>query len=587
MFLHIEICLTDIGNYDFIIVGAGAAGTVIAKGLSDIPSVKVLVIEAGGPETDFSDIPGMLTYLQHSRMNWGYTTTSQKKSCLGTFILYNIETRNVIFFNIAGNIDNKCDYPLGKVMGGSSTLSALIYTRGNKEDFNQWERLGNPSWSYKDLLPYFIKQEKSHVKGDKGYHGYNGLLDIEEQKPKLPLTDVFLKSFKEAGMKVVDFNGATQIGAGNARKLTKNGKRRSGGRVFLEPVKSRKNLRVIDNALVTKVLIRNWTTRGVEFVKYGKTYIANARREVIVSCGSINTPQLLMLSGIGPEEELSKHRIRTVRNLPVGSNLKDQIYIPIPFSTNRNFNADLQESIKHFVGGTGVLTNGGVSVLGFIQTESNKCPSQGVPDVEIMFISPNSYFPFRGSRSKYQNLTFPNPANAFSAYVYLLKPKSVGSVKLQSYSPWDFPLINTNFLSDPKNEDVKTYYQAVRFLLKLAQTRSLKDIKSKFVGRNFPPCKKYKLLSREYLYCHARNLGMPAAQPYGTARMGPKGKNSVVDYRLRVHGIKKLRVADASVMPEGISGHPLAAVFVIGQKAVDFILEDNHLKTNNQDIDIR
>lgn len=484
-----------------------------------------------------------------------------------------------ILFCFIANIDNKCDYPRGKVIGGCSTINALLNARGNKDDYDEWESLGNPTWSYKDLLPYFIRQENYHVKGDPGYHGYSGPVDVENPTPWLPLSERYLKGFEELGLDVLDYNGARQIGIDIASKFTRKGKRLSGGRAFLDPVLKRKNLKVIENALVTKILIERKAAVGVEFMKSGQKYKVRSSKEIIVSGGSINTPQLLMLSGIGPKEELSKHNITLIKDLPVGQYLKDHLYIPTAFSTNQNFNTTLDEYIQQYVDRKGALTTaGGNAAIGFIQT--NRTLPPGLPNAEHLIVSPNSKFIFTGGDdSKYgDTLTVVNQNNSYTVYVILLKPKSTGTVTLQSNNPRDFPLIDTNYLSDPNNEDIETYYQAAKFLLKLSKTKVFKEIDTKFVDMNIPTCKKYKLYSRKYFYCHARNLGTTIFHPLCTARMGPEGKNTVVDYRLRVHGIKNLRVADGSIMPEIIAGHPMAVIFVIGQKLVDFVMEDHKLK---------
>lgn len=453
----------------------------------------------------------------------------------------------------------------------------MNYIRGNKEDFDNWERLGNPGWSYENVLPYFVNQERAHFKGDEGYHGHKGFLDIEHQKFELPFSDMFLKAFQEVGMNVIDYNGESQIGIGQAQKLTKNGRRVSGGRSVLEPVMNRQNLDVVLNALATKVLTKNRAATGVEFVQFGRKYKASARKEVVVSCGTINTPQLLMLSGIGPREELLQHNIPLVKDLPVGQNLKDHLFIPMAFSTNTNFGTTFDDAIEQFLDGSGPLTcGGGTSSVSFIQTK-NSLP-EGLPDVEIMFLSPNSSFPFFSGSSKYaESLTKIDPANTFFAYTIVLRPKSTGSIKLQSNSPIDFPLINTNYLSDQNEEDLEAIYQGAKFLMNLTETEAFRQVEATFVDMNVPPCQEFELYTREYFDCHAKHLGTSIFHPCCTARMGLKvDKNSVVDHKLRVQGVKNLRIADASVMPDIISGHLTAAVFVIGQRAAEFILRDHY-----------
>ncbi|KAF5303559.1 hypothetical protein FQR65_LT08160 [Abscondita terminalis] len=286
--------IQDYGKqYDYIIVGGGSAGTVIASRLSENDKTSVLLLEAGGIEDAFINIPGMDVYSYGLEYNWSYKTTPQSTSCLGT-------------------INKQCAYPRGKGLGGSSLINALIYSRGNKEDYDNWRRMGNPGWSYKDLLPYFKKSENFTLAGDLKYHGTSGNFHVENHKPSSPQLDSFIEANAELGYKVVDYNGENQIGAAKTQLNYKDGRRQSSAKAFLYSVLSRDNLEVLTHSYVTKVNVDEITKKalGVTFTYNNALYTVSAKKEVIISAGVIGSPQILMLSGIGPRKHLEKHKIK-------------------------------------------------------------------------------------------------------------------------------------------------------------------------------------------------------------------------------------------------------------------------------------
>ncbi|KAF5277885.1 hypothetical protein FQA39_LY06037 [Lamprigera yunnana] len=563
--------VSDFGEYDYIVVGAGSSGSVIANRLSEEMQVSVLLLEAGGIETDFTDIPAMNIYSMALEYNWNYNSTPQSKACLGMF-------------------HRECAYPTGKGLGGTSIINALMYVRGNKIDYDNWYLQGNPGWAYKDVLPYFIKSENCNIKGDAGYHGYGGYLNVEYCKPSSPQLTAFLEANKELGREVIDYNGKTQLGVSQTQHNTKNGKRDSVGRSFLDPIQHRSNLNIHAESLVTKIIIdpRTKTANGVIFAYKGRYYNAKAGKEIILSAGSINSPQLLMLSGIGPRFHLHSKGIPLIQHLSVGSHLQDHAaYFALEFVTNYTEPAKtLRENVESFLNSRGPLTIPGNSQgLGFYQTKLAKTP--GYPDIELVMNPSNSTNDFAQRIYHYNNQTYNNifkiinPKQTFSIIVVLLHPKSKGNVRLKSKNPFDYPLINPKLLSDVNNEDIETMYQGIQLALEIVGTKSFQKLNATLLYAPLPICKKYRYLSRAYWYCQLRQLTTHIYHPTGTCRMGPNSSmGAVVDSNLKVHGIKNLRVADASIIPQPISGHTNAAAIMIGEKVADILKNDNK-RVNN------
>ncbi|KAF2888523.1 hypothetical protein ILUMI_17650 [Ignelater luminosus] len=553
------------GSYDYIIVGAGSAGAVIANRLSEIYKNKILLLEAGGHESDFSDIPRMNIFLQGLEFNWNYNSTPQTTSCLGMF-------------------NQECAYPRGRGLGGSSIINALMYVRGNKEDYNNWYRQGNLGWSYDDVLPYFIKSENSKINGDRGYHGVNGNLNVEYHEPDSPQFKAFLEANLELGRQVVDYNGREQLGVAKTQTNTINGRRDSTGKAFLKPACDRPNLEVLTHSLVIKILINSKKEAyGVRFSHKGKLMIAKARREVIISAGSIGSPQLLMLSGIGPRDHLRNLGIPVIKSLSVGKNLQDHAtYYALHFVTNYTEPVrTVQQNVEEFLNDYGPLTISGNSQgIGFFQTKLAETP--GVPDIELVMVPSNSTTNFIQKAYHYNDVSYDtiwgkvNPSNTFTLFLILLHPKSRGEVKLKSKNPFAYPLINPRFLSDPKGEDIETMYQGIELVLEIVNTNAFKKLNASLLYAPLPACQENKYLSREYWYCQLRQLTFHIFHPIGTCKMGPNPeKGAVVNHQLKVHGIRNLRVADASIIPETTSGHTNAPSIMIGEKVSDMIKYGN------------
>ncbi|XP_056631955.1 glucose dehydrogenase [FAD, quinone]-like [Diorhabda sublineata] len=551
------------GSYDFIIVGGGSAGSVLASRLSEINDWSILLVEAGGFKDNFSDIPALSSFLQISDMDWGYLTTPQKHCCLGMK-------------------NNQCVYPRGKVIGGSSTINGLVYTRGNKDDFDEWEKLGNPGWSYKDVLPFFIKSERNDIeKIDKGYHGFYGPLHVNLTSPSDVTTEYVKKAFNNIGVKEVDVNGRQQLGTSIVPLNINFNKRCSGYNTFITPIEKRRNLKILLNAFVFKLIFNKNEAKGILYNKNGKIYKATVKKELILSAGAVNTPQILMLSGIGPEEDLTKLGIDVIHNLPgVGAHLQDHPHLFIPIRTNiTRDNFTLAENLKKYVHAKTPLTRGLSSEL----ISFTKLNGDSYSNIELLTEIPSSISPNPKQlyNSKYNTMSDLNITTDFLMGVILLKPLSVGKVSLKSKNPSDFPLIDIRYFSDQENIDINTMYESIKYVMKLIQTNEMRKINASYISQQ-RGCE--HLLSNEckisgyqndcdknYWHCAIRRYSSTTYHPVGTARMGPVPKYHVVDHNCRVHYFKNFRIVDASVIPNIISGHINAVVYMIAEKISDII----------------
>ncbi|KAK9880148.1 hypothetical protein WA026_008663 [Henosepilachna vigintioctopunctata] len=450
-FKNVKRDIRDFGEFDFIIVGAGSSGSVVSTRLSEVESFKILLLEAGGWDDDLTTIPYFAYLLQQSERNWGYYTTPQKNGCYGWK-------------------ERKCAYPRGKLVGGSGSINSMAYVRGNRGDYDNWAALGNPGWSFDDVLPYFKKLENFESDNiDVDFRGFagpvNSVTNMEQD-----YFDRLSSQLTEIGFDIVeDYNAKQQIGAARNQLFVQLGKRVSGATAYVRPSITRHNFNVTVRALVTRILINSSQKKayGVEFIKDGQRFIAKARKEVILSAGAINTPQLLMLSGIGPSNELKKHRIPIIMDLPVGKQLKDHYMVTLSYTSNTTKDyVTLREAISDFLDGKGVLTRpGNRFAFSFINTRDE---SSSIPNIEIAYDhSPplNLSFPFQSNFTE-ENLEYKKQlGDTFSIDIFLLHPKSSGTLKLQSKNIRDYPLINNNVLGDV--EDIKVYHDAIQFITKI------------------------------------------------------------------------------------------------------------------------
>ncbi|CAG9861254.1 unnamed protein product [Phyllotreta striolata] len=559
-------------DYDFIVVGGGSAGAVVASRLSEVHKWKVLLLEAGFDENEISDVPSLAAYLQLSKMDWAYKTEYTGRACLGMK-------------------NGQCNWPRGKVLGGSSVLNYMLYVRGNRHDYDLWEQLGNPGWNYESALHYFKKSEdnRNPYLAKTPYHSQGGLLTIQESPWRTPLVIAFLEAGLEMGYPVRDINGAEQAGFMVAQGTIRRGSRCSTAKAFLRPVKLRKNMHVALNAHVTKVLINptNMRAFGVEFVRNGRKQIVTARREVILSAGAINTPQILMLSGIGPKSELRKHNLPVLKDLPVGENLQDHVamggltfMIDKPVSIVQDRLQAFPMTMQYVAHERGPMTTlGGVEGLAFVSTYLG---NRSWPDIQF-HMAPASINSDAGARVRkvlgltddLYNTVYKPIANkdVYTLMPLLLRPKSRGWVRLKNANPFAPPLINANYFDDPV--DIKTLVEGAKIAMNISKTRAFRKFGSRLHSIPFPNCREFEFASDAYWECHIRTISMTVYHPVGTCKMGPAWDDrAVVDPRLRVYGVGGLRVVDASIMPTIPSGNTNAPAIMVGEKGADLIKED-------------
>jgi choline dehydrogenase len=527
-------------EFDYVIVGAGSAGCVLANRLSADGKHSVLLLEAGPRDSNlWIHVPlGYGKLFKEKTVNWMYQTEPEP----------GLNGRQVF-------------QPRGKVLGGSSSINGLLYVRGQHEDYDRWRQHGNTGWGFDDVLPYFKKAEDQQ-RGADDYHGAGGPLPVSDMLHADPLSGAFIKAAVESGIPDnPDFNGATQEGAGWFQTTTRNGRRSSTARSYLRPAKGRRNLHIQTAALAQRLLFEGRRAVGVEYRQNGALRTVRARKEVLISSGAYNSPQLLQLSGVGPAELLKSHGIDVVLDAPgVGNDLQDHMQVRIvmrcaqPITLNDVLNHPgrrIMAGARYAAFRKGPLTIAAGTSGAFFKTD----PRLASPDVQIHFL------PFSTDKMG-EKL---HPYSAFSASVCQVRPESRGTLRIKSADPMAAPEIRINYLATETDRTVNV--EGLKILRKILAAPALKP----FVVKESEPGA--EVVSDDDLLAFCRQRGSTVYHPTSTCRMG-NDPLAVVDQRLRLRGIEGLRVVDASVMPDLVSGNTNAPVIMIAEKASDMILQD-------------
>jgi choline dehydrogenase len=500
-------------HYDYVVIGAGSAGCVVANRLTEDSDTTVLLLEAGNPDTKPEiQIPSECISLLGSEVDWSYFSEPEP------------------YLN-----DRRMFCSRGKVLGGSSAINFMMYVRGNSHDYDRWQSLGNPGWSYQDVLPYFKKSEHQQ-RGTSDYHGVNGELSVTDIKPAAVVSQCFIDACVAMGYDYnPDFNGTQQEGAGSYQLTVKDGKRHSAAAAFLLPILQRPNLTTMTGALVTRLLFEGTRTIGVEYLHEGILHQARVNQEVILSAGAFDSPKLLMLSGIGNAEQLQAIGLSVVADLPgVGQNLQDHILVCV-----------VQESIQDVYP---AITSNGIEAGLFLHSEENL---DVAPDLQCFF-GPIQFLP-----PDYAPAT-----SGFTGAVSLTRLQNIGSVSLRSPDPKDTPMLQMNYLQS--QADVQKLVEGIKLIRQFFQSSAF----DRFRGKEIAPGA--EIQNDAALEAYIRDACSTVWHPVGTCKMGTDPM-AVVDPELRVHGVEGLRVVDASIMPTITTGNTNAPTIMIGEKAADFI----------------
>lgn len=535
-------------EYDFIIVGAGSAGCVLANRLTENGKFSVLLLEAGGSDLNFwiwMPIGYGRTFYKPS-VNWMYETEPNPE------------------------LNGRTSYwPRGKVMGGSSSINAMVYIRGQREDFDEWKALGNPGWGWDEILPYFKKSETNDRGGDT-FRGDAGPMHVATMDHDLhPLCQDFIRAGQELQFPHnPDFNGQTQDGVGTYQNTARGGMRVSTARAYLRPARIRSNLRVEKNALATRIVFEGKKAVGIAYRQNGIDQIGRARREVILSAGAVNSPQLLQLSGVGPGALLNNLGIDLVHDASgVGRHLQDHLAIDYLYRSRvptlntqlHPWYGKLWHGMRYVLTRRGPLSLGVNQAGGFVRSR----PGLQRPNMQLFF-SPVSYTKAPPGKRPLMN---PDPFPGFLLGAQPTRPTSRGYLEIRSPDPTDAPAIHPNYLST--GNDIHELLEGARLLRTLAQTPAF----ARLIDSEIAPGPQVQ--SDEDMIADCRDRAGTVFHPACTCRMGPDPKQDVVDARLRVHGLSGLRVVDASVFPTLTSGNTNAPTIMVGEKAADMICADH------------
>ena len=535
--------MSGVESFDYVIVGAGSAGCVLANRLTEDDKTTVCLLEAG-PRDRFPLIhvpAGFIRMLSDARHNYMFTTPPDP----------NVKNRRI-------------PVPRGRTLGGSSSINAMIYIRGHRRDYDEWAEMGNAGWGFDDMLPYFRKSEHNENYADGDLHGRNGPLNVKYLEKPNPLNHVFLEAAASLQKRrIPDFNTGDNEGYGIFQVTIKDGRRHSAARAFVHPIEHRRNLTILTDAQVQRIAIQNGRATGVEFKLGREPRRVDARREIILSAGTIQSPQLLMLSGIGDGEELRRHGIEVKHALPgVGQNLQEHISAPVHYLSPRiaSYGISLAAMPKiawnfllYGVARKGFLGNNIVESCGFIRTD----PELDRPDIQHIFVPTHQGKPGR-------LLAW---GHGFRITSVLLHPKSKGRIGLTSANVSDPPMIDFRFFSDPDGDDMKRLIRGIKDARRIALAPAFTE----FRGAVVSPLDHVQTDAQ--LEDYVREVSSTVFHPVGTCKMG-KDALAVVDDRLRLRGLSGLRVVDASIMPTVTTGNTNAPTIAIAEKAADMIRAD-------------
>ncbi len=525
---------------DFIIVGAGSAGCVLANRLSADPTTKVILLEAGGRDTNpWIHIPvGYFKTMHNPTLDWCYRTEPDP-----------------------GLNGRSIDWPRGKVLGGSSSLNGLLYVRGQPEDYDRWRQMGNVGWAWEDVLPLF-KRAESNERGEDEFHGADGPLSVSNMRIQRPICDAWVAAAQAAGYPYnPDYNGAQQEGVGYFQLTTRHGRRCSSAVAYLKPIRARENLKIITKALASQIVLDGKRAVAVKYEDAGGVERElRARRDIILCGGAINSPQLLMVSGIGAPDELKDQGITPVHALEgVGKNMQDHLQARLVYKCNeptlndevRSLFNQARIALKYALFRAGPMTMAASLATGFMKTR----PDVETPDIQFHVQPWSADSPGEGV----------HPFSAFTMSVCQLRPESRGEILLKGPDPRQAPKIIAKYLST--QTDCQTIVDGVRIARSIARHKPL----SSKISEEFRPEKSLPMDDYEGTLNWARDNSVSIYHPTGTCKMG-SGDDAVVDETLQVHGVTGLRVADCSIMPEIVSGNTNAPAIMIGEKASDLIL---------------